>query len=1051
MIKKLLLILLVLFSYDSLAQITIDFEDFESGTFDGTIWNDGGSDCQIINSVPPNNSYSVELTDGANDPKHTTYSDELNLTAYYAIDITFDFQTSGYINNDDFYLEYSTDGSNWEKIGDFNLTATGTKQFVNGTQYLAEKVSINTTTEAAAFTTATQFRFRGSAVSGPDEFDILYIDNIIIEGYFQTSAESIQEGGIWAYNDSGTDLGTAWRAIAYDDSSWEYGISELGYSDNNNEDNADTDIGQPAEPRPITTYFRKDFTVVDKSIYTSLNLAARRDDGMVVYLNGVEVWRDNMSDPISFSKTADNTVGDGSGDIPETVWISTNIPTTNLIDGTNVIAVEIHQKSNTSSDIRFNFKLTGLVPPAPTSESIPENGNWWYSNIGSAPPNDIDGDTWLENDYDNSTWSYGFAELGYGDGDEETLLNNSPQPQAVYFRKEFTIADHTIYNSIDLRAIRDDGVVVYLNGNEIWRDKMPSGTPTYATEATDAYGTEDEWQSINVSSTDLITGTNIIAVEVHNKSLPSSDLSFNFELSPSTIAVGATQVSRKPYLQKGTPTSVVVKWRTSTSETGTKINYGTDFNALTSVQSGGAATDHEVELTGLSPNTKYYYEIEDDNGLYIAKSTDMFVKTSPAHGTKQFVRAWILGDAGVASEDPPGTNQQNVRDAYYDYVNNTNSPPVAASSNIGQTDMMLFLGDNAYPSGTDAQFQIGLFDIYNQMLKKTVAWSCLGNHETYGPGTVEESPYYDIFTFPTAGEAGGNASGTEAYYSFDYANIHFIILESMSLHNDAGQISWLTSDIQNTTQDWIIAFWHHPPYTKGSHNSDSETQLVAMRNNYLSILESNGIDLVLNGHSHSYERSYFINGHYGLSNTFLESHKIQTGDGKPVTEGGDGEYLKTTNTNGGTVYVVTGSAGKISGGNLNHPAMYTSQNQLGSSVIEIDSDGGGGQNLTLKFITDTGTVNDYFTINKSASTLSVDTYEVDNNLIKLYPVPANSFINIDINTDEILQKVEFYNAIGSLVKVSKEKTINVRTLSTGMYMVQIITNKNRYYKSIIIE
>ena len=102
--------------------------------------------------------------------------------------------------------------------------------------------------------------------------------------------------------------------------------------------------------------------------------------------------------------------------------------------------------------------------------------------------------------------------------------------------------------------------------------------------------------------------------------------------------------------------------------------------------------------------------------------------------------------------------------------------------------MMLFLGDNAYNNGTDTEFLNAFFNIYPTMLKKTVAWSTLGNHETYG--NPANPPYYDIFTFPTTGEAGGDSSGTEAYYSFDYANIHFIVLESMTLYNDAGQISW---------------------------------------------------------------------------------------------------------------------------------------------------------------------------------------------------------------------------------------------------------------------
>ena len=131
-------------------------------------------------------------------------------------------------------------------------------------------------------------------------------------------------------------------------------------------------------------------------------------------------------------------------------------------------------------------------------------------------------------------------------------------------------------------------------------------------------------------------------------------------------------------------------------------------------------------------------------------------------------------------------------------------------------------------------------------------------------------PYYDIFSFPKLAEAGGVASGTEAYYSFDYGNIHFVCLDSDETirASNGPMANWLRNDLANNTQDWLIAFFHHPPYSKGSHNSDTETELIQMRQNFLPILEEHGVDLVLSGHSHAYERSKFIDGHYGSSGTF---------------------------------------------------------------------------------------------------------------------------------------------------------------------------------------
>ena len=92
------------------------------------------------------------------------------------------------------------------------------------------------------------------------------------------------------------------------------------------------------------------------------------------------------------------------------------------------------------------------------------------------------------------------------------------------------------------------------------------------------------------------------------------------------------------------------------------------------------------------------------------------------------------------------------------------------------------------------------------------------------------------------------ASGTEAYYSFDYGNIHFVCLDSSldtSRSANGAMATWLIAIFQNNTKDWLVVFFHHPPVSKGSHNSDSEIELVEMRQNFGPILENYGTDLVL--------------------------------------------------------------------------------------------------------------------------------------------------------------------------------------------------------------
>ena len=200
------------------------------------------------------------------------------------------------------------------------------------------------------------------------------------------------------------------------------------------------------------------------------------------------------------------------------------------------------------------------------------------------------------------------------------------------------------------------------------------------------------------------------------------------------------------------------------------------------------------------------------------------------------------------------------------------------------------LGDNAYSEGNDVEYQAAVFDTYPQVLPRTVLWPTLGNHDGFtADSTTESGPYYDIFSLPRDGEAGGVASGTEAYYSFDYGNMHFICLDSYETDRspDGAMMTWLEADLAANDKGWVIAFWHHSPYSKGERDSDTGRRSIALRQNAVPLLERYGVDLVLTGHSHSYERSYLIDGHYELSDTFTDAMEKNPGDGSAT---GDGAY-----------------------------------------------------------------------------------------------------------------------------------------------------------------
>ena len=275
------------------------------------------------------------------------------------------------------------------------------------------------------------------------------------------------------------------------------------------------------------------------------------------------------------------------------------------------------------------------------------------------------------------------------------------------------------------------------------------------------------------------------------------------------------------------------------------------------------------------------------------------------------------------------------------------------------------LGDNAYDRGTDSEYQAAVFNMYPEMLRKSVLWPTLGNHDGASSNSgTQTGPYYESFTLPKKAEAGGIASGTEAYYSFDYGNIHFVVLDSFdsSRSPTGAMMKWLRSDLQATNQNWIIAYWHHPPYTKGTHDSDNGAAERDMRQNALPILETYGVDLVLAGHSHNYERSFLLNGHYGVSTTLTPDMILDAGDGRTS---GTGAYKKASDR--GAVYTVAGSSGKTGGGSLDHPAMFISLSVLGSVALTVN-----GNRLDAKFIRSNGSVADEFSIQKGPSPRDID-------------------------------------------------------------------------------
>jgi hypothetical protein len=307
---------------------------------------------------------------------------------------------------------------------------------------------------------------------------------------------------------------------------------------------------------------------------------------------------------------------------------------------------------------------------------------------------------------------------------------------------------------------------------------------------------------------------------------------------------------------------------------------------------------------------------------------------------------------------------------------------------------------------------------------------------------------------PTEGEAGGVPSHTELYYSFDYGNIHFISLNSElgspnrpwdyngvydSHFVTSPEVEWLKADLAATDKTWKIAFWHQCPYSGQDVNSDDfwEIYIHAMRDNFNPILESYGVDLVLTGHDHDYQRTYLIHGLYGGSGTFDSATNIING-----TSGNDSlgtPYIKYTTgpmAGIGTVYVVEGNSGAGNpDGPIRHPELWGGDacpTCIGSFVVDVN-----GNRLDATYLKGSGEVGDRFTILKEVPT-GINMHNAFQQMLKVYPNPFLESTQVDFyaNINETYQ-------IG--IKSMDGKSVwskQIKTTSTGMQSVPVKFEKN---------
>ncbi len=380
------------------------------------------------------------------------------------------------------------------------------------------------------------------------------------------------------------------------------------------------------------------------------------------------------------------------------------------------------------------------------------------------------------------------------------------------------------------------------------------------------------------------------------------------------------------------------------SEEATKdsVYFGLSPAELTNrVTESNATTNHRISLSNLEPETRYYYRIQ-HRGQWRSPNAEWFI-TAPEPGQSTNTRIWLLGDPGKSAKKIP------VRDAALKWLQQH------PRKNKTAMDLILTTGDQAYPNGTYAEYVNGFLMPYQGIFKNVAVWPAFGNHD------ARRWTFYKLFDRPEKGEFGGLASNTHSYFSFDYAQSHIVILDSHDADLSAGSemLSWVAKDLAQSQQHWNIVVFHHPPYTRGTYDSDRKkfrkNRMNRVRKNVLPVLEKAGVDLVIAGHSHVYERSHLIQNHYGLSVSFDRDAMIKDA-GKQINR----QYVyQKSYREGGTMYMVLGSSGEGNQGRFDHPALPIASAKAGSVFLDIDS-----ESLRSRYISEDGDIFDQFVIRK---------------------------------------------------------------------------------------
>ena len=372
----------------------------------------------------------------------------------------------------------------------------------------------------------------------------------------------------WKYWDSLEDPAQQWTELDFDDSPWKEGQAPLGYGDNFIK--TKISFGDDDQQKHRVAFFRHKFQVTKEAASVPAVAKIRMDDAAIVYVNAKEVYRFNLPDgPVD-----DRTLASVSLKPENRDWTFV-VDTEHLKPGENIVAVRVHQRSDSSSDLLLDLGLKSIDEPAAkvaraaqanekkdlaagTTQKAKSHAlvslkskGWKYWDKENPPQGE-----WSALDYDDAQWGTGTAPLGYGDSHIKTEISYGKDQRnkrpVAFFRRKFHIAEEAVTAAVVGKMLADDGAVVYVNGKEVFRQNLPAGPLDENTRTKNAISApeEDHHWTFVVDNDHLVIGENILAVRIHQCNAISSDLSLDVELKSvgSNVVTLALAVQNKEAL-----------------------------------------------------------------------------------------------------------------------------------------------------------------------------------------------------------------------------------------------------------------------------------------------------------------------------------------------------------------------------------------------------------------------------------------------------------------------------------------------------------------------